>query len=219
MFANITGSNNVAFGKGALRDNSSGSGNIGIGYYAGSNLTTGKYNIDIGNSGAAGESGIIRVGSAGTQTAAYIAGISTTQVTGAQVYVTAAGQLGVLASSERYKTAIRPIGKESAKLQLLRPVSFHLRNQPDGLLQYGLIAEEVTKVYPEIVIRNSSGGIEGVRYEELTPMLLNELQQQRHTIASQAARLRKMQEQLDTLQALVVTGKLKADESMLTGSH
>jgi hypothetical protein len=94
-------------------------------------------------------------------------------------YVTSSGQLGVLASSERYKTAIEPMGQDTKKLAQLRPVSFHLRADPNGVVQYGLIAEEVDKVYPELVIRDEKGKIQGVRYDELAPMLLNEVQQLR----------------------------------------
>ena len=114
-------------------------------------------------------------------------------MTGAAVYVTAAGQLGVLASSERYKTQVASMGSSTAKLKHLRPVTFHLRSDPQAGVQYGLIAEEVAKVYPELVIRGDKGQIEGVRYEELTPMLLNEIQRQQ-------AQLRDMQQQLAELQ-------------------
>jgi len=92
--------------------------------------------------------------------------------------VDSSGQLGVLASSERYKTAISAMGANTDKLSQLRPVTFHLKSDPHGEVQYGLIAEEVDKVYPELVIRNESGRIEGVRYDELAPMLLNEVQKQ-----------------------------------------
>ena len=89
-------------------------------------------------------------------------------------------------SSERYKTGITPMGSNSKKLQQLRPVPFHLKTDPKGALQYGLIAEEVAKVYPELVIRSGAGRIDGVRYDELGPMLLNEVQQQQRTLALQA---------------------------------
>jgi len=112
------------------------------------------------------------------QTTAYIAGISTTHLTGSAVYVTSSGQLGVLASSERYKTAITPMGTRTDRLRKLRPVTFHLKNDPHGAVQFGLIAEEVDKVYPELVIRDEKGKVQGVRYDELAPMLLNEMQQQ-----------------------------------------
>jgi hypothetical protein len=169
IFANTTGSNNTALGLDSLFSNTTGSNNIAVGVSAGYNLTTGGNDIDIGNKGTAGESGAVRIGTAGTHTATYIAGISTAHVTGAAVYVTSTGQLGVLASSERYKTAIMPMGKSSQKLQRLRPVTFHLKTDPAGALQYGLIAEEVNKIYPDLVIRDESGTIQGVRYDELAP--------------------------------------------------
>ena len=102
------------------------------GIQAGYNLTTGNNNIDIGNVGVAGESNLIRIGTKGTQKGAVIAGISTSTVTGSAVYVTTTGRLGVLASSERYKTAIAPIGDSTDKLGQLRPVSFHLKADPEG---------------------------------------------------------------------------------------
>ena len=139
--------------------------------------STGSNNVDIGSTGSAGENGVIRIGGP-LQTAVYIAGIASTQLTGSPVYVGANGQLGVLASSERYKTEIASMGPSTQKLHELRPVSFHLKSDPRGTVQYGLIAEEVAKVFPELVIRDDAGTIQGVRYDELAPMLLSELQNQ-----------------------------------------
>ena len=188
LYSNTHGSDNTASGQAALYSNTTGSSNIGLGANAGYNVTSGSNNIEIGNKGTSGDSGTIRIGTSGTQTATYIAGIQNAKVTGAAVYVTASGQLGVLASSERYKTAIAPMGAGTEKLQALRPVSFHLKSDPTGAVQYGLIAEEVAKIYPELVIRDAAGKIQGVRYEELAPMLLNELQKQQKRIAAQDAR-------------------------------
>jgi hypothetical protein len=174
-------------------------------------LTHGSNDIDIGNQGVAGESGTVRIGSAGNQVATYIAGIENAKVTGSAVYVTAGGQLGVLASSERYKTAIAPMGTDTEKLQRLRPVSFHLKSDPKGAVQYGLIAEEVAKVYPELVIRDAAGKIQGVRYDELAPMLLNEVQKQQRINAAQAdqnnaqaAKIALLEQQLGGIQAALV---------------
>jgi hypothetical protein len=133
---------------------------------------------------------VTRIGKPGSQTSVYIAGIESAQVTGGAVYVTSKGQLGVLASSERYKTTIVPMGARTEKLKQLRPVSFHLKTDPNGVVQYGLIAEEVDRVYPELVIHDDAGKIHGVRYDELAPMLLNELQRQQQTLAAQAAEIR-----------------------------
>jgi hypothetical protein len=199
LFANTSGNSNTAAGMGALTDNTAGVSNTALGFYAldhnttGNNniaagyqagfYLTGNNNIDIGNVGVAGESNTIRIGTKGTQNATVIAGIYGTSVSGANVVVSSTGRLGVRVSSERYKTAIGPMGSNTSKLERLRPVTFHLKTDPHGALQYGLIAEEVAKVYPELVIRNESGRIDGVRYDELAPMLLNEVQQQHAQMA------------------------------------
>jgi hypothetical protein len=176
-----TGSNNIGFGYQSLYQDATGSNNIAMGYQAGYNLYNGSNNIEIGSAGGPGDNNVIRIGS--TQVNAYIAGIKGSQVTGAAVYVSSSGQLGVLASSERYKTQITSLAGRTDKLGQLRPVSFHLKTDPHGAVQYGLIAEEVDKVYPELVIRGEGGRVEGVRYEELAPLLLNELQQVRRQMA------------------------------------
>jgi hypothetical protein len=188
LVANVAGNNNTAVGFGALNE-TAGSANIGIGQSAGGFITSGSNNIDIGSYGASSDDGKIRIGTEGTQKSTFIAGIADSKVTGAAVYVTSSGQLGVLASSERYKTDIESLGTTTQRLQQLRPVSFHLKTDPGGAVQYGLIAEEVDKIYPELVIRDDKGVIQGVRYDELAPMLLNALQNQQATINAQADRL------------------------------
>jgi len=184
LYANTAGSNNLALGYEALNGSQSGEGNIAVGPYAGQNIVKGQLNIDIGSWGAADESNTIRIGLSKYHQATYIAGISNSRVTGAQVFVTASGQLGVLASSERYKTGIASLDPASERLARLRPVSFHLRTEPDGAIQYGLIAEEVDKVYPELVIRDADGAVQGVRYDELAPLLLGEVQRQQASLQS-----------------------------------
>ena len=95
------------------------------------------------------------------------------------------------------------MGSISEKLQRLRPVTFQLKTDPNGDVQYGLIAEEVAKVYPELVIRDAQGAIQGVRYEELAPMLLNEVQREQRTSARQLSKLSQIEQQLrDTQQQL-----------------
>jgi hypothetical protein len=124
----------------------------------------------------------------GTQTITTIAGIYGTQVSGSAVYVTSTGQLGVQPSSERFKTDIAAIPQLSDKLRQLRPVVFHYKTDPKHVTQYGLIAEEVADVYPELVIRDGAGMIMGVHYEELAPILLSEVQRQQATIQSLSQR-------------------------------
>jgi len=105
------------------------------------------------------------------------------------------------------------MGPTTAKLGQLRPVTFHLKTDPTGTLQYGLIAEEVAKVYPELVIRSESGRIDGVRYDELAPMLVNEMQQEHQKNAAQEAEIHDLKQQMAAMHAalLKVQGK---DESV-----
>jgi hypothetical protein len=199
MIHNLTGRDNAALGRNALAANQGGSNNIAIGSNAGYSVRGGSYNIEIGNVGTANDAGTIRLGTSSQQGSAYIAGIANSHVAGSAVYVTATGQLGVLASSERYKTDVASMGSSSEKVRELRPVTFHLKTDPKAGVQYGLIAEEVAKVYPELVVRDENGRVEGVRYEELAPMLLNELQQQQGRLAEQQAELQEMRSQLADL--------------------
>jgi hypothetical protein len=151
---------------------------------------------------------------------AYIAGVTNSQITGNAVYVTSAGQLGVLGSSERFKTDIAPMPQLSDKLLKLRPVTFRYKTDPKSIQQYGLIAEEVDKVYPELVIRNDKGQIQGVRYEELAPMLLSEMQKQQQKIADQdqragvqEAKISQLQEQLTEMHATLL--KLESKDQLV----
>jgi hypothetical protein len=188
---NNTGSSNTAIGYGALVLNTSGGSNIAIGGGAGGNLTTGSNNIDIFDQGLAGESSTIRIGTQGTQTATYIAGISGAPVTGTPVLVDGNGQLGVASSSGRFKQDIHEIGDASDGLLNLRPVSFRYKPEfdPTGLVQYGLIAEEVERVYPELVTCDAVGQPQTIRYHLLVPMLLNEAQRDRKEIQDLKTRL------------------------------
>jgi hypothetical protein len=228
--SSVSGGGNTASGAYALGSNTNGSGNTAVGAQAGFALTAGNFNTYIGY----GTTGITPTDNYVTQIGlfsqpaggppftptTYIAGIANSQVTGASVYVTSQGQLGVLASSERYKTDIAPLGAASGKLAQLRPVSFHLKLEPNGAIQYGLIAEEVDKVYPELVIRDSEGKIQGVRYDELAPMLLNELQTETARISSLEKQNAAMQKQLADVRELkaeldAALRELKASEAVI----
>jgi hypothetical protein len=199
LYSNQHGNYNTAAGQGALRNSTSGSSNTAVGYQAGYLLTTGSNNIDIGNEGAAADAAFIKIGIQGTQTATYIAGIQGTSVSSCTgcgpVYIGPNGQLGVGSSSERFKSEIEPMGASTENLEQLRPVTFRYKSEPQGSRQYGLIAEEVAKVYPELVIRNLKGEIISVRYDELAPMLLNEAQQQ-------ASKIRDLEQQVAELKNL-----------------
>jgi Chaperone of endosialidase len=178
LYNNTIGNNNAASGDYALYNNTTGKSNIGLGYNAGNNIVVGSNNIDIGGTGPGDESNTIRIGNNNTQSATYIAGISGTGVTGSTVEVTSSGQLGIAMSSARYKRDIRDMGGASTGLMKLRPVTFRYKNDPSSTLQYGLVAEEVARVYPELVTRGLDGKVQSVRYLEFTALLLNELQRQ-----------------------------------------
>lgn len=199
LSGNTGGSYNAALGTNALSSNVSGSSNIAMGYQAGSQIT-GSYNIDIGNHGQSTDSNTIRIGDPINQTSAYIAGISgVTIANGSEVVVNSNGQLGVVQSSVRYKEDIHGIGSASDALMQLRPVSFrYKRPAEDGSnpVQYGLIGEEVEKIYPELVVYGSGGQVESVKYHELPALLLNEVQKQRRTIEQQESRIAEQEKQI-----------------------
>src|SRR5271168_3229116 len=207
LYSNTTGIRNLGIGNNALYYNN-GSYNIGLGFDAGHYVTNGSNNIEIGNQGTAADNNTIQIGVQGTQTSTAIAGIFGTTVSGGMpVYVSSTGQLGVVTSSERFKTDIAPMPELSDRLQQLRPVTFTYKTDPKSVQQYGLIAEEVDKVYPELVIRDDKGKIQGVRYEELAPMLLNEIQKQNAEITQlkeQQKAFADLQRQLVELQAAIV---------------
>src|SRR5262249_52095285 len=180
-----------------------------------SNLTTGSNNIEIANNGVAGESKVIRIGTQGTQTATLIAGISGQMVaSGTPVMVNSLGRLGVAPSSARYKHAIRDMGEGSSRLMKLRPVSFHYNNDSTGTLQYGLIAEEVDQLYPELVTHDADGKVDAVRYLTLTSMLLNEVQKQSRENAEQAEQLRRMAAELAAARQENTSLRASSDERL-----
>jgi hypothetical protein len=191
---NTTGNYNTAMGSEALAANTSGSDNIAIGYLAGFKVIGNSNNIHIANQGTASDSGVIRIGDA--QTSAYIAGIygvTTSASNAVQVLIDSNGNLGTISSSRRYKEDIRDMGDASSGLMRLRPVSFRYKKAfDDGAkpIQYGLIAEEVAEVYPDLVAGSADGRIETVRYQVLDSMLLNEMQKQNATIAAQKEQIR-----------------------------
>jgi Chaperone of endosialidase len=177
LFNNTTGSRNTAEGYEALFNNTTGMNNIALGFLAGGNLTTGNNNIDIGNKGVAGEANAIRIGKVGTQQATFIAGISGVTVAGGVgVIIDNNGHLGTVVSSERYKDAIKPMDKASEAILALKPVTFHYKHEldPDGIPQFGLVAEQVEKVNPDLVARDADGKAYTVRYDAVNAMLLNE---------------------------------------------
>lgn len=192
---NTTGCGNTANGVDALISNTTGNNNTALGNSAGALLTTGNFNIDIANEGVADESNTIRIGTAGDQTATFIAGISGATVAGGvTVVIDANGQLGTIVSSQRFKEAIKPMDEASEAILALKPVTFRYKHEldPAGIPQFGLVAEQVAKVNPDLVARDKEGKVYTVRYEAVNAMLLNEflkehrnVQQLETTVAQQ----------------------------------
>src|SRR5262249_6163812 len=216
---NTTGFNNTASGYQALYNNTTGNSNIALGDSAGINLTTGSNNIDIGNKGQAGESKTIRIGKQGTQTKTVIAGIRDTTVTGGvAVMIDANGRLGTVTSSARYKDNIQPMAKASEVILALKPVTFRYKKEldPEGIPQFGLVAEEVEKVNPDLVARDDQGKPYTVRYDAVNAMLLNEFLKEYRKVEGLEATVVRQQsinaEQQKEIEALTATLKEQATQ-------
>jgi trimeric autotransporter adhesin len=202
LYLNETGGGNTATGVQALYRTTGGN-NIALGFQAGVNLTTGSNNIDIGNVGVAAEANTIRIGKVGTQTKAFIAGISGSPITGTSVVVNSNGRLGTTVSSARFKEAIKPMDKASEAIHALKPVTFRYKQEldPEGIPQFGLIAEHVEKVNPDLVARDADGKVYTVRYEAVNAMLLNEFLKEHRKNEEQEATIARQQKQIEALTA------------------
>ena len=218
LYSNTTGSDNTASGHYALLNLTAGNNNIAIGSQAALNVTGSSNNIHIGNQGSASDSGTIRIGTPGTETSFFAAGIrgaTTSNNDAIPVMIDSAGQLGTVSSSRRFKEDIEDMGAASHDLMRLRPVTYRYK-QPfaDGSkpIQYGLIAEEVAEVYPDLVAHSADGKIETVKYQVLDSMLLNEVQRQQAEeqrqqaeIVAQKEQIRRLEERLAKLEAVLAS--------------
>jgi hypothetical protein len=182
LSTNTNGNGNTAVGAGALFNNDMGGGNTAIGLGAGSNIT-GTLNICIGTgvNGAAGENATIRIGDNLPDTqgdsACFVGGIFNQMIDAGSAVIVGidnTGKLGTAASSRRFKHDIKPMDKASEAILALKPVTFHYNNDAKSTPCFGLIAEEVAEVNPDLVVRNKNGEIWTVRYEQINAMLLNE---------------------------------------------
>ena len=165
------------------------------------------------------ESNTIRIGTQGTQTKTFIAGISGVAVMGPAVHVSSSGQLGAQASSRRFKDDIKPMDKASEAILALEPVSFRYKREidPDRTPQFGLVAEQVEKVDPALVARDADGKPYTVRYEAVNAMLLNEFLKEHRRVQEQA---REIQQQKATISELkngmeTVVARLKEQDSRI----
>jgi hypothetical protein len=216
LYSNTAGDGNTANGLSALAFNTTGAFNIALGTSAGQNLTTGDRNIDIGNLGVANEGNTIRIGTTGDQSATYIAGIAgqTVGAGGSTCYVDNDGKLGVFLSAHRFKTDIADMATASEAILVLRPVTFHYKPELDktGIPQFGLVAEEVEAINPDLVTRDKEGKVSTVRYEAVNAMLLNEFLKEHRkieklestvanlvaTMKEQAAQIQKVSAELES---------------------
>jgi len=211
LLVNTTGSNNTAIGNSALNANTTGSNNIAIGHEAGIRHTTGSNNIYVESRGAVNEFRTIRIGTTSTHGRTFIAGVSGVTVAGGVgVIVDNNGQLGTVVSSERFKDAVKPMDKASEAILALKPVTFRYKHEldPKGIPQFGLVAEDVEKVNPELVARDEQGKPYTVRYEAVNAMLLNEflkehrsVQELKSAAAKQEAIISRQQKQIEALAA------------------
>jgi Chaperone of endosialidase len=227
-FASLTtGGGNTAFGNSALVSTTTGYQNIAVGYVAGQNLTTGTNNIYISNPSVDSESNTIRIGNVvaftdiygfphAAHTATYIAAISGTAVVGDPVVVDANGQLGTATSSARFKKEIKPMANASQAILALKPVTFQYKSDSNEIAQFGLIAEEVAKVNPDLVVRDRNGEIYSVRYEAVNAMLLNEFLKQHHQVQEQDRKLEAQDCQMQQQEAIIAKQQ-KQIEALTTG--
>jgi hypothetical protein len=224
LFSNTAGDSNTAVGYQALLSNSAGfantaigdralfintgSDNIALGVDAGASLTTGSHNIAIGSSGVAAESGTIRIGNGIHTSRAFIAGIVGVNEGNFPTAVfinTTTGQLGTTppASSRRFKKEIKAMDKISEAILAFNPVTFHYKSDTKDTPQFGLIAEEVAAVNPDLVVRDEKGEIYSVRYDAVNAMLLNEFLKARRQIDAQQKQIEALTAGLQKVSAQV----------------
>jgi len=214
--ASNAGTGNVAIGDSAL-GSSTGNYTTAIGYNAGAlKFGANNYNIYIGasvGSGGSTESNTIRIGDTANYQrffAGGIRGVTTGAANAVNVVIDSTGQLGTISSSRRFKTDIRDMGEASSGLMRLRPVTYRYK-QPyaDGSMpiDYGLIAEEVEEVYPDLVTRTPAGEVETVQYHKVNAMLLNEVQKQHRQIAAQQREIAELTARLAALERALTADK------------
>jgi len=189
LAGNTTGDTNTAIGRGSLINNTSGSNNVALGNEAGGNVSTANNVIVIGT-GFFGEN---------VSNSCYIANIfGTTSSGGTSVVINSSGRLGTMTSSARFKDGIKPMDQTSEELYALRPVTFHYKKEidPQGLPQFGLVAEEVENLDSDLVVRDKEGKAYSVRYDQVNAMLLNEFLKEHRKVQRLEAALEGVSERL-----------------------
>ena len=194
LFSNTTGSDNTAVGGAALYQNTTGFNNIAVGPAAGFDVTTANNVICIGASGN------------NVSSSCYIGSIfGATASNGVGVFINSNGRLGTMTSSRRFKEDIKPLDKTSEAVLLLKPVSFRYKKEIDpeatNAVQFGLVAEDVEKVNPDLIVRDKEGKPYSVRYDQVNAMLLNEFLKAHRKQEEQGAMIAQQQKQIEALTA------------------
>jgi hypothetical protein len=192
LYNNTTGSTNAASGYQALFFNTTGNANTALGSFAGSNVSTANNVICIGTGGA-NVSDSCFIGN--------IRGTTTGNVDAVNVVIDSAGQLGTVSSSRRYKKEIKPMDSASEVILALKPVTFHYKSDPKDTPQFGLIAEEVAEVDPDLTVRDENGEIYTVRYDHVNAMLLNEFLKAHRKAQQQEATITELKRGIEILTA------------------
>jgi hypothetical protein len=195
LFKNTTGAHNTANGFQTLSNNTTGSDNLALGFLAGNNQTTGDNNIYIGSN---------ILGVAGENNACYIASIfGQTSVNGIPVLINSDNKLGTATSSKRFKEDIKSMNQASEALFALKPVVFRYKKEidPAGTSQFGLVAEDVEKANPNLIVRDTEGKPYSVRYDQVNAMLLNEFLKEHRKVQELEANAAKQQKQIAALSA------------------
>jgi hypothetical protein len=224
LFANTTGNYNAAIGNRALFNNKTGDRNTAIGFKSLENNTSGSFNIALGAGAGSGVStvdDVICIGRAvvganvsGSCFIGNIRGVQTQNANALPVVIDGSGQLGTVASSERFKKDIAIMGQASEEILSLRPVTFHYKTDIKDTPQFGLIAEEVAMVNPDLVVSDKDGKPYTVRYDAINAMLLNEFLKEHRTVQEQQKEIDALRAELKEQRALIqkVNDKVEFDK-------
>jgi uncharacterized coiled-coil protein SlyX len=217
LASNTEGNGNTAIGDSALTNNTTGGDNTAIGDFALANNTTGTLNTALGNSAGNGvntANNVICIGTNGADLSnscfiGQIFGQPVDPATGTAVFVDTNGKLGTMVSSRRFKHDIKPMDKSSEAILALKPVTFHYKSDSKGTPQFGLIAEDVAAVNPDLVVRDKHGEIYTVRYDAVNAMLLNEFLKEHRKVKDQEARIGGLKSRAEEQEATIA--QLKKD--------
>jgi hypothetical protein len=218
LFSNTTGTQNTANGIAALEGNTTGNGNTADGIFALANNITGEANTAIGFNACSGVTTAnnvicVRAAGANVSNTTWIGNIyQTTTVSGTTlpVVVSDSGQLGTAPSSRQFKKEIKPMDQASESILALKPVTFHYKNDATGTPQFGLVAEEVAEVNPDLVVRDEKSEIYTVRYDAINAMLLNEFLKEHRAFVQEQRNVEEQQKEIDVLKA-----ELKEQRSLI----